>query len=59
MFLSLCHFYKFSLEWEDYNELDSDESVNEKEKLKVVVTPQLVTPAVSSKSLDDSYMECH
>ena len=52
-------FHKFSLEWEDYIELDRDESVNDKEKLKVVVTPQLVTPAASSKSFDDSYMECY
>lgn len=52
-------FHKFSLEWEDYIELDRDELVNDKDKLKVVVTPWLVTPAPSSKSLDDSYMECH
>ena len=52
-------FLKFNLDWDDYIELDHDELVNDKDKLKVVVTPHLVTPAPSSKLLDDSYMECH
>ena len=52
-------FHKFSLEWDDYIELDHDGLVNDKDKLKVVVTPRLITPAPSSKLLDDSYMECH
>ena len=48
-------FHKFSLEWwYDYVELDHDELVNDKDKLKVVVTPRLITPAPSSKSLDMS-----
>lgn len=52
-------FHKFNLDRDDYIELDRDELVNDKDKLKVVVTPRLVTPAPSSKSLDDSYIECH
>ena len=42
-------FHKFSLEWDDYIEPDRDELVNDKDKLKVVVTPRLITPAPSSK----------
>ena len=45
-------------EWEDFIELDRDEPVNDKDKLKVVVTPQVVTPATSSKSFDECFMEC-
>ena len=52
-------FHRYSPGWDDYVELDRDEIVNDKEKLKVVVTPRLVTPASSSKSCDESYMECH
>lgn len=51
-------FHKFNLDWDDYIELDRDELVNDKDKLKVVVTPRLVSPAPSSyKSLDDLYSE--
>ena len=43
-------FHKFNLDWEDYIELDRNELVRLMiDKLKVVVTPQLVTPAPSSK----------
>ena len=52
-------FHRYSPGWDDYVELDRDEIANDKEKLKVVVIPRLVTPASSSKSCDKSYMECH
>ena len=43
----MVSFHKFNLDWDDYIELDCNELVNDKDKLKVVVTPQLVTPAPS------------
>lgn len=47
-------FHKFSLEWENYIEKDRVELViNNKDKLKVEVTLQLVTFAASSKTLPE------
>ena len=43
-------FHRFSADWEDYVELEGDESINDKDKLKVVVTPKLV----SSGLVEDS-----
>ena len=37
--------------WDDWVEMSSDEEVNDKDKLKVVVTPRLVTPS-SSKLIE-------
>ena len=46
-------FHKFSLEWENYIEKDHVALVINKDKLKVEVTPQLVTFAASSKTLSE------
>lgn len=43
--------------WDDWVEMSSDEEVNDKDKLKVVVTPRLVTPS-SSKSIEQIESVC-
>lgn len=40
-------FQRFDSEWEEYVDLDDDETVSNKEKLKVVVTSKLETPAAT------------
>ena len=40
-------FQRFDSEWEEYVDLDDDETVSNKEKLKVVVTSKLETPATT------------
>ena len=43
-------FHKFNVEWEDYIELTDDDAIENKDKLKVVVTPRIVTPGTASQS---------
>ena len=45
-------FHHFDEEWDDFVELDEAAVVVDKGKLKVVVTPQLVTPTHSSATLE-------
>ena len=40
-------FQRFDSEWGEYIDLEVDSSVCHKDKLKVIVTPLLVTPATS------------
>ena len=43
-------FQKFSPLWGDFVELEENEILNDKDKLKVIVSPRLVTPVNSSQS---------
>ena len=45
----LISFQKFDTEWQEYIELDEHAVVDNKDKLKVVVTPRLVTPLSSAQ----------
>ena len=53
--VSICiSFHKFDTEWDDFIEVERDTAINNKDKLKVIVTSQLVTPAHSAMNDDDS-----
>ena len=45
--VNLVTFQRFDSEWGEYVELESDDEIEHKDKLKAVVTPFLVTPAES------------
>lgn len=41
-------FHQYNSDWNEFMELDYTEKIDDKDKLKVIVTPQLVTPTVST-----------
>ena len=44
-------FQRYDAEWEEYIDLEEDTALNDKEKLKVIVTPTLTTPSMSPPSV--------
>ena len=40
-------FQRYDPDWEEYIKLDADTILSDKEKLKVVVTPRIVSPPLS------------
>ena len=64
-------FHKYSSTWEEYVEITEDDDVADKDKLKAVVTPRIVTPLpsigssqpaeeedyVKSKQIDDDFVK--
>ena len=50
--VSICvSFHKFDADWDDYVEVEKGTTIEDKDKLKVIVTPQIITPV---RSIDSS-----
>ena len=52
-------FQKFDPEWQEYVDLEKNTVLDQKEKLKMVITPIIVTPSPTGTSLPEVIQVSH